>query len=161
MTTTPLPRDLFRIQLLLALPDAGLRRIPAAEPAGRPSDIDPDADLFDQHVPLEGYSAEALAAWVLEQFDALEHSQAPAIEAAGAAGVLSMNLEFHRYLTALAGSLREGLDLVQQRALAASVEEQAQTLAALSANLIQQWPQLLNLQMPTADLVAPDGTPLA
>lgn len=174
MNSQPAAREALRVELLLALPDAGLRRVPAREPAGMPSSVMPGADLFDEFVPLEGFDAVKLTDFVLAQFDAvvqeatrdaialadLESREVRAIEASAAAGSLSASTEFHRWLVEISKILRSGLDLAQQWDLARTVDVEAERLKNLMGQLLAEFPGLLDLPAAAPALVDQAGNPI-
>ena len=172
-------RDELRVRLLLALPDYGVTRIPAATPAGVPSDVHPSLDLYDSVKPDTDYDAEAVLTWVLDYFDnamaaqskvvrevsvleAMEHQATvdqAQLETSNAAGVVTTAADLVVYLRGVAGVLRRSLSLSEQWDLARTIEGTADQLTATMTALVAQYPELSPvLAAPAPGLVLPgDG----
>lgn len=132
---TDFARDRFRAELLLQLPDNS------------------DPLQFDE------YDRDALAAWILEQVDLAaatpDEQLARVVEMAGAASTLKASVEFARYAAQVAAVLRRGHTLASQTDLARTIEQEAARLQGLAAQLINAYPELLQVEAPETALVVP------
>lgn len=160
LSSSKTPREVLAAELLLFLPDLGLRIIPARpqDAAGVRSTEYPDLDLYDQVQPDKDYNPTALAAWVLSRVDALvsaeafagaaaevealEQSQAEMIQLAGAASTFSAMAEWHSYLSQLAPILRRNMAIAEQWDLARTLEAEAARVQGVLLALIERFPQL-------------------
>lgn len=92
------------------------------------------------------YEPEALAAWILTEFDAehdiVDAEQVRAIEISGAAGVVSASGEFMSYLIQLAEVLKQGHSIAGQWDLARTIHAEAGRLQQLVAELLVGYPEL-------------------
>jgi hypothetical protein len=157
-SSSPTPREQFRVDLLLHLPALGLRVQPAGSPAGQPSTEFPALDLYDQVLPDHDYDADALAAWILESVDrlvgldafaiaateaeALEQAQAEMIQLAGASSTFSAMAEWHSFLSKLHPILRRNMAIAEQWDLARTLEAEAARVQGVLLALIERFPQL-------------------
>lgn len=129
---TTFNRDEFRVQLLLALPDAAFHQVPGDDPEYLSTRRDPD------------YNAQALAAFVLEQLDAavlqateLEAEALPEVASmAAAAGTASASAEFAGYLEQLAGILKRNMGISEQWDLARTISGEAGKLRHIVQQLV-------------------------
>lgn len=155
--TPPTAREQLRVDLLLHLPALGLRVQRAKQPAGEPSLEYPDLDLYDQVHPDHDYNPTALAAWVLEQADALvaaafspsleqaealEQQQAELVMFAGATSTFTAMAEWHSYLSQLAPVLQRNLNITEQWDLARTLEAEAARVQGVLLALLDRFPQL-------------------
>jgi|GEM_PF-5965563 len=151
--STPTAREQFRIDLLLHLPELGLRVAHADTRADIPSHIFPKHDMNDSFLPDTDYDLEALAAWILAEFDR-EHAQAAAaveaaenvaaevVEMAGASAVITSSVEFASYLSQLSDALKQNLGIAQQWDLARAIGDEEGRLLQLAAQLVARYPAL-------------------
>lgn len=146
------PREELRVQLLLLVP---------------PTDVVEDAVMTDDEFDSaalssrsswEGYHQGALVEFILGEFDravaaqaflgaadevlALEESQAAIVELATASATFSSLIEWERYLTQLAGVLRQGLKLADQWDLARTLEAEVGKVRGILGGLVERFPQL-------------------
>lgn len=146
-------RDQFRVELLLHLPQLGMHVHPATNKDGNPSEVFPTLDLNDGILPDVDYDLEALAAWILGEFDRLdynaaaavaaaEHASAEVIEMATGAALISSSLEFASYLEQLADALKQNLGISQQWDLARSIGDEEGRLIQLASQLVARYPAL-------------------
>jgi len=171
----PLSRAELRVQLLLQLPDLAARGFASSDPEGviytdLDKPISPDVD----------YDPEALAGWILEQFDlvqrqavleaatgvdALEADQAEMIELATAGATFSAMAEWTRYLTQVAAVLRRGLSIKECHDLAATLDQESARAQGVLVALTGRFPALRALLgeevgKRSQGLVSASGVPL-
>lgn len=157
-SSSPTPLEQFRVALLLHLPELALRIIPTDNPAGQPSTEYPNLDLYDEVTPDKNYDPAALAAWVLQQVEALaaaaslraatfaadelEQESAEVIQLAGASSTFVAMAEWHSYLTKLAPILRRNMAIAEQWDLARTLEAEAARVQGVLLALVDRFPQL-------------------
>lgn len=146
VASTPLtPREQFRAELLLQLPDVDDVKEGANHPAASGKDWD-------------GYDPAALAGWILAGVDrlaeasafakaaagveALEQDQAEMIQLAGASSTFSAMGEWHSYLSQLSAILMRNMTLAEQWDLARTLETEATRVQGVLLALVDRFPQL-------------------
>lgn len=149
-------REQFRAELMVQLPELGLRVIRSYPPAGTPSLEYPALDLYDRVEPDHDYDPTALADWVLGYLDAVartavtnivadEENAAATIELATAGQAYTASAEFAQYLTGVAAVIARGMSIKDSTDLAATLQAKVAELHTAMAQIVVDNPALLRL----------------